>query len=154
MSAYGVSVRLPDIEPQTEVVLLRTAVLENHLHSLLLASMRPLTNEKEDRIFSNGPLSALRCKIAVAYGFGLIDDGLYDDLMVIREIRNKFAHTLNKITFSSPDVIELVQKFTSWNAGVIDPFGLFKERVASCFTRIDRRYQQLVCEDAVRGDAQ
>src|SRR5262245_64431751 len=118
MSPYGVSVRLPDIELQTEVVLLRTAVLEKHLHSLLLASMRPLTSEKEDRIFANGPLSRFAAKIAVAYGFGLIDDGLYDDLMVIREIRNKFAHTLNKITFSSPDIIVTGSSLRTRSAGV------------------------------------
>ena len=145
---------LPAIEPQTEWVLLRTAVLENHLLSLLLASMRPLSNEKEDRIFTKGPLSRFAAKIAVAYGFGLIDDDLYDDLRVLREIRNKFAHTLNKITFSSPDVIELMQKFRGWrNTGVIDVFDFFKERVASCATQIDREYQQLLYDNAAHDDA-
>jgi hypothetical protein len=145
---------LDSIEPQTEWVLLNTAVLEKHLLSLLLASMRPLSNEKEDRIFTKGPLSRFAAKIAVAYGFGLIDDDLYNDLVVIRKIRNKFAHTLNKITFSSPDVIELMQKFRGWrNTGVIDAFDFFKERVASCATKIDGEYQQLLYENATRDDA-
>jgi hypothetical protein len=152
MSAYGLSVHLPAFEPQTEAVLLTTAGLENHLHTLLLAAMRPLSNEKEYRIFTSGPLSRFAAKIAVAYGFGLIDDDLYNDLMVIKEIRNKFAHTLNKLTFGSPDVVELVRKFRGWNTGVIDTFDFFKERVVSCVSQIDGEYQRLLYEKATQDD--
>ena len=48
-----------------------------------------------------GPLSSFSQRIACAYAFRFIDRTLYDDLTLIRRIRNHFAHHPHDATFDS-----------------------------------------------------
>lgn len=52
----------------------------------------------------NGALGNFSSKVLLARGIGLITDEVFHDLMVIRKMRNEFAHTLNNISFSDPVV--------------------------------------------------
>src|SRR4051812_13113878 len=86
-------------------VLVVTGKLEDGLEKLLLAAGRPISNKLAKRIFSGmGPLHSFSGKIEIAYFFDLIDRPTFDDLMVIKDVRNIFAHTMQYIYFTTPEV--------------------------------------------------
>ena len=79
------------------------AYLEHILEILLQASFRTLTADEKQRMFdgsSNGILGTMSSKIRVAFAMRLIEKEIYDDLKLINDIRNVFAHTLHEINFS------------------------------------------------------
>lgn len=51
------------------------------------------------------PLSSFSSRIKAAYCLGLLSKGLYDDLNMIKKIRNKFAHKMHGYTFDEPEVV-------------------------------------------------
>jgi DNA-binding MltR family transcriptional regulator len=106
-------------------------------------TMRSLSNTKAKRIFE-GPLASFGAKTDVAYAFELIDDDVYNDLRVIKDIRNEFAHSLATVSFASPEIVELVKKFRGWNTDIFDAFKFFNARVTSCLVRIDQKTQQIL----------
>jgi len=57
-----------------------------------------------------GVLGELRAKSEVLYCCGLISKPFLTNLITVAEIRNKFAHTFEEITFSAPEVAELCNK--------------------------------------------
>jgi DNA-binding MltR family transcriptional regulator len=122
-------------------VLTMTATLDEGLRQLLLARMRTVSNRLSERLFSGyGPLASFSAKTDVSYALDLIDDGVYGDLKIIREIRNHFAHSLIKTTFSSPEVIASCRKFKIQDA---DPFVTFWSRVWTCSQLITSKTQLL-----------
>jgi hypothetical protein len=56
----------------------------------------------------SGPASTFSAKILICYAFGLINKDAFDDLNKIRKIRNKFAHTSEKVDFLMSEVEDLV----------------------------------------------
>lgn len=53
-----------------------------------------------------GPLSSFSQRIAVARAFGLISKNDYNDLTLIRKIRNYFAHHPLEASFSTPPIAQ------------------------------------------------
>lgn len=56
-------------------------------------------DDKADR-----PLSAFSARTKAAYCLGLISKDEYDDLNLIRRIRNRFAHKLHDISFDNKEI--------------------------------------------------
>jgi Mannitol repressor len=68
-----------------------------------------------DELFSAvGPLSSFSQRIAVAYAFGFISKKYYDDLTLIRRIRNHFAHHPVETTFDTGEVSKLAKKLSTF----------------------------------------
>jgi hypothetical protein len=109
--------------------------------------MRTLSNNKAERIF-NGPLRSFAAKIDVAYAFELIDDELYDDLTIIRDIRNGFAHSVTETDFGSSEIVELVQKFKRRDPSV-DAFSFFQQRIESCSDQIKAKLEYILFDNSV-----
>src|SRR5689334_4681663 len=85
-----------DGESDRAFVLILAANLDEMLRMLLRNYF--LDNEKEkgflDKIFENeGPLSSFSSRIRLAFALGFINQELYHDLQIVRDIRNKFAHS-------------------------------------------------------------
>ena len=59
-----------------------------------------------------GALSNFSQRIAVAYAFGFITKETYDDLTLIRNIRNHFAHHPFDTSFDTPEVAKMVSKLS------------------------------------------
>lgn len=59
-----------------------------------------------------GPLSSFSQRIAVARAFGFISKDDYDNLNLIRKIRNHFAHHPLEASFSDSPVAQLVTKLS------------------------------------------
>ena len=56
-------------------------------------------------LFENrGPLQDFGARIQVALAIGVIGRGAYNDLCVIKDVRNAFAHSAEAMDFSHPDV--------------------------------------------------
>jgi DNA-binding MltR family transcriptional regulator len=57
-----------------------------------------------------GPLGTFSAKMEVACLFGFIEDETYQQLYIIREMRNACAHSKRSVDFSSKAIINVVRK--------------------------------------------
>jgi hypothetical protein len=71
-----------------------------------------LTADEEDEMFSGtGPLSTFSSRIAMAYALNVIGRKTRHDLLLLKEIRNAFAHTLRHLTFDTPELEKRCREF-------------------------------------------
>jgi hypothetical protein len=87
--------------------LLGAAYLENALKEILKGKFVTLNKEDENRMFdgaANGVLGTFSAKIRLAYAINILGPIAYHDLMLINDIRNVFAHSLHKVSFSNEHV--------------------------------------------------
>ena len=85
-------------------VLLGASYLDNALEVLLTAQFVDLGKLDKERMFSatsNGILGSFAAKIRVAYALDLIGPKTYQDLLIILDVRNNFAHSLRPLTFAN-----------------------------------------------------
>lgn len=95
-------------------VLTFTAVLENELQVALDSHMAHRSKKMSEKLYdSSGPLATFSAKIKIALAFGIIPTDLAAELDKIRNIRNKFAHTREAISFQTPEIIEAVNKLSN-----------------------------------------
>jgi len=59
---------------------------------------------KRDLFNNNGPLCTLSSKIKMSYSLGLITKNTYEEIEVMRKVRNMFAHSDQHISFDSKEV--------------------------------------------------
>jgi mannitol operon repressor len=84
-------------------VLISTGLLEEQLKQILQAFM--IEGKTADDLFEGGspPFATFSSRISGCYVLGLINQDEYDDLTLIRRIRNDFAHRLDT-SFDTPSV--------------------------------------------------
>lgn len=83
------------------------ALLEDSLVSMLKEKMLldVMSQKQVKDIFDlSGPLSNFSAKISIAFAFGFIDKTTFDDLQIVRKLRNKFAHSSGKLSFDDGEV--------------------------------------------------
>ncbi len=91
---------------QSGTVLVACAVLDTELERALKATMRPAGKAMYSRIFNGyGPLSTFSSKVDLAYLLEITTDGIHHNLSIIKDIRNKFAHTSVVLTLDS-DIVQ------------------------------------------------
>lgn len=88
-------------------------MVEHELERLLQSKLK----HKDDQtwamlIADNGPLRSFYTKIAMGYALGVYDKGMYNDLNIVRNIRNAFAHSKKLIQFDHPAVATELRKAT------------------------------------------
>jgi DNA-binding MltR family transcriptional regulator len=93
------------------IAILGAVMVEHELEKLL----RPKFKRKDDRTWNvlvkrNGPLSTFSSKIVTGYAFGIYKEDVRDDLDIVRNIRNAFAHSKKLIDFDHPAVVEELTK--------------------------------------------
>ncbi len=81
--------------------LVSCALLDELLERLLLAFFMEHGNTKRDLFDGMTPLSTMSTKINIAYHMGLIEQYIFEDLGLIRKIRNDFAHSFETINFET-----------------------------------------------------
>jgi DNA-binding MltR family transcriptional regulator len=119
---------------------------------LLLTAGRPLSNKTAKRIFAGmGPLSSFSAKIEVAYMFEFIDKATCEDLRIIKDIRNAFAHTTRFVYFGSEHIVEKVRALTNWKAGV-DSQECYRHRALECINRIKEEMDTLMYAKALKDE--
>jgi mannitol operon repressor len=92
--AQGFVEVLGELNAETErgIALVTAAFIDNLLGRLLAAFL--IKNEGTEMLLSgfNAPLGTLASKIAACYALGLIDDQERRECVILRKIRNEFAH--------------------------------------------------------------
>lgn len=106
-----INIRL-ELEKESErgSVLLATSYLENLLEEIL--RKRLLGNKKHlDSLFDyTGPLGTFSSRISLTYSLGIISENEFNDLSIIRKIRNDFSHNPTIIKFSAQKISSLCDK--------------------------------------------
>jgi hypothetical protein len=74
----------------------------------LLASFFIEGSTAENLLNHKGALGSFGAQTDLCYSLGLIPKLVFNNLTVIGEIRNVFAHSLAPLTFESPEVAELI----------------------------------------------
>ena len=99
------------VESDRGCVIVGVATLDSILTDYLRAVMKGngLSNRYAVKIFDgNGGLGTFSSKAQVARGFALISEDIFHDLMVLRKLRNEFAHAERPCTFSDQKVISQI----------------------------------------------
>jgi DNA-binding MltR family transcriptional regulator len=75
-----------------------------------------LSETRRDRIFTGyGPLASFAAKTEVAFALGLVKEELREQLQLIGQIRNKFAHNFRRVRFSDHNIAELCGKLRKFD---------------------------------------
>ena len=87
------------------------SLLDIALETLLKTYFVP-KNSNKDELFGDfhSPLSDFHTKILITYRIGLISQKLFSDLLIIKRIRNRFAHTIKQSTFDDDETKLEVEK--------------------------------------------
>ena len=89
------------LSPDLGYAILTATIVEEQLEMLLLAYLH-LDDAGVAALFGERqPLNSFAGKIREAHEHGLIDDETRSDLLVIKEIRNAFAHTRERLDFKA-----------------------------------------------------
>lgn len=101
-----------DLEKESDraAVIIMGSILEDSLALSLMTSlkMRKCKDRKEleqlhERVFGfNGPIGSFSEKIITAFAFEAIERETYDQLTIIRELRNACAHSQEPLNFQMP----------------------------------------------------
>ena len=93
-------------------------------------------SKSRQKLFNlNGPFSTFSAKVLAAYTLGWIDSEIFDDINLVRKIRNEFAHKILSKDFESREIRRLIDKFKTphrhfydWNdlraAATVDGIGV------------------------------
>ena len=102
-------------------VLVTASGISELLMDALLTKMRPLTKREREDLFENfGPLSSFAGRIALAFALDLIGPEMRNDLLTVKEIRNKFAHPKGHHHFSDPVIVTLCKRLSSYDPAQTD----------------------------------
>jgi DNA-binding MltR family transcriptional regulator len=89
-----------------------SAQLESMVREIIQGNMPNLSERSKAKLFENyGPLSSFSAKIDIAYALGHISAPEHRLLHAIRQIRNKFGHTIDSaLDFEHSDLDDLLAK--------------------------------------------
>jgi hypothetical protein len=110
-------------ESDFAVVLISASYLDTSLLSIL---HNYLKNSKiTDKILdsNNGILGTFSSRLDIAYCLDIIDKKTYQDLTIIMNIRNKFAHSHLKVDFKNEEIAKLCEQFHFYNMRLTDNKG-------------------------------
>ena len=140
------------LSPDLGYAILMTAIVEEELERLLLAYLK-LDAASLAKCFDDyGPYNSFRGKIRGAYEhYDLIDDETRNDLLVIKDIHNAFAHTRERLDFNAPAIKKLAKRF-SGEGDDGDARRLFDERVSRTIMAIQGQTDRIILDEAVAGE--
>jgi DNA-binding MltR family transcriptional regulator len=96
-------------EPDMACVLIGTSYLEQTLASLLERFFIKSDIAKKLLDSRGGTLGSFQSRADIGYCLGLIPKSLYQNLCVVGEIRNKFAHSYLSLSLDDPAIVEMTE---------------------------------------------
>jgi hypothetical protein len=90
-----------DGESDRSIVLVMGSLVETCLERALKHRLRKDAKLSNELFNFSGPLGTFSSKIKIAYMMGMISEIAYKDLITYKDIRNKFAHTIDMIDFDT-----------------------------------------------------
>lgn len=101
-------------ESERSAVILGGSVVDEDLLLLLLKVMRP-TSGPDDRLFEpERPLGPFSARITLAHRMGLVDDDFMKALHRVRNMRNDFAHRVEKASLSDNEYRDRIVNLATW----------------------------------------
>jgi hypothetical protein len=99
-------------ESDRSSILLMATILDDVLQYRLEKSLGFSASEDEiDYIFRfEGPLGTFSSRMEIALLFGFIDDVTFQQLNIVREVRNACAHSMHPMVFSEPAVVNVIKR--------------------------------------------
>lgn len=79
-------------------------ILEEILQRMIIAFFLPHSNVRKTMFDGLTPISTFGAKIDLSYHLGLINKTEYEDLKLIKKIRNDFAHSIKGINFETENI--------------------------------------------------
>jgi DNA-binding MltR family transcriptional regulator len=152
LPALDLPVGILNLVKRTEAgtALLAAAMLEDWLQRLILCAGREISNAIARNLFETyGPLHSFSAKIEIAYLFRLLNAEIYKDLKAIKSIRNRFAHSIELLHFSSSEIEKLCQPLTGWKAGG-DNRTLFLGRAQACLDQTKAEIEKIMLAEMNR----
>ena len=101
---------LAEMQRQTArgLAIVGSAYLDIVLRSAIMARLRGAPVDILDNLFENrGPLQDFAARIQFGYALGIYKRRAYSDLSIIKDIRNAFAHSAERMTFNHAEVKRL-----------------------------------------------
>ena len=133
------SIKKLQARTHAEVVLVSAAMLEEQVRRVLLTRMRKLSGEMHKRLFDGyGPLGSFSGKIDLAFALQAISKEVYDDLTVIRKIRNKFAHSAAEVNLDSAEIQVFFMEFKSLDKKETDYRAVYLAKLVEIDGHLDR----------------
>lgn len=94
------------------LILSLAAFSEDSLGKMLLTFMLDNKASKELIEGFNAPLGTFSSRIKACSSLGLITEGQYKDLELLRKIRNKFSHSWENISIDDKDISQQIQNLS------------------------------------------
>jgi mannitol operon repressor len=145
------NVRALQARTHAEIGIAGAVIIEEQLLRAILTKMRALSGEMKKRLFDGyGPLSSFSAKIDLSYALQIINKDQYDDLTVIRRIRNQFAHAMPLVNFDSPEIRAHFKSFNTVQTGETDYRAFYLRKLQE----IDRHLDNAIAEADPSSDLQ
>ena len=100
-------------EGDRATAILGAALLDENLFQLLSRFLVDDKKQVDLLLDTEQPIGSFGARIRLAYCLGLITLNTFKALMIIKGIRNAFAHQLHGLSFSDPDIVKEVDKLRS-----------------------------------------
>ncbi|EOA7749613.1 MltR family transcriptional regulator [Escherichia coli] len=94
------------------LILSLAAFSEDALGKMLLTFMLDNKASKELIEGFNAPLGTFSSRIKACFSLGLITEGQYKDLELLRKIRNKFSHSWENISIEDQDISQQIKELS------------------------------------------
>ena len=124
-------------------VLMAAAFIEDKLGSLLESYF--IENKKvcKQLLNGNGALATFSSKIDLTFLLGLIPENIFNDLHILRKIRNNFAHTASKISFETPSIKDRTKALSTLSKEMLrdDTKAYFMRSMTTILTAINMKIE-------------
>lgn len=93
------------------IAIIAVSIVEAALERLLVTRIKTTDKKFLDKLFQHmGPLSDFNSKILIGQAFGILTSPLADELHVMRDIRNAFAHAKIHMSFADKPIAAEVRR--------------------------------------------
>jgi DNA-binding MltR family transcriptional regulator len=94
-------------ESDRGAVLAAAAYLDERLSEMLKVFFADVKQADELLFGVNAPLGTYSARINAAYSLGLIQENEFNELNIIRKIRNEFGHSWKGVSFKTQKIVDL-----------------------------------------------
>jgi DNA-binding MltR family transcriptional regulator len=114
---------------EASMVLALATFIEDTLGRLLVAYFRNCKATKELVEGFNAPLGTLSARTKAAYAFGLLTKEQYQDIEILRKVRNHFAHNWEGVSLERSDIQSMIGQLSGYTLDQSPIGGGVKERL-------------------------
>lgn len=100
-------------ESNRGMVLVGVSYIEYNLEAILTKALIGSSSHKKNLFNISGPLNTFSTKTSLAYSLGLITWDTFNDLNIIRKIRNELGHSWESVDFESQKMNNIINQLNN-----------------------------------------